>query len=272
MSTKRRISTRVQLIGIGALLVAISIPLAIGMQGQQEALAKHAAEAAAYKPAPVTLPTQQALKVGSFKAAAAKLREAKSPFTLTVIGDSTGFPKQGWVEVIAQEISGRSNRAVSVRTWNMNTSSYDAEHRYGEGEPLLTIWNGSAPGRDAAYSYAHLTEMVKGRSDLVIINHGHNVPDIQYLRHLTYRLAEVSGGAAMAITKQNPRTDVGAKEQAEKMAAVAPMVSELPGVVLLDAWAAYPADPTPWLSKDGVHPSPEGYQAWANVVLARLGF
>jgi hypothetical protein len=242
------------------------------MQGQQEVLARNAAEAAAYKPAPVTLPTQQLLKVGSFKASAAKLREAKSPFTLTVIGDSTGFPKQGWVEVLAQEISSRSNRAVSVRTWNMNTSSYDSAHRYGDGDPLLTIWNGSSPGRDAAYSDAHLGEIIKGRSDLVIINHGHNVPDIQYLRRLTYRIAEVSGGAAMALTKQNPRADPGAEEHARKMAAVAPMVAELPGTVLLDAWAAYPADPTPWLSPDKVHPSPEGYAAWANVVLSRLGF
>lgn len=215
--------------------------------------------------------TQAALKVGDFQSVVEKLRSGAQPFTITVIGDSTGYPKQGWVEFAAESLSKTLSRTVTVSVWNQDTSSYDAPHSYGSGDPAVTIWNGSASGKDPVYSMANLSKLNKGPSDLVVINHGHNVQGIETVRNLMYQVANVSGGAAMAVVKQNPRTDPGAPGQEDRVKKIEGIAASFPGVQLLNVHEAFPADPAPWLSADGVHPNNQGYRAWADVFLASVG-
>lgn len=220
---------------------------------------------------PGTSAPTQTLKVGDFQAVAQKLRAGAQPFTITVIGDSTGYPKQGWVEFAAESLSKKLSRTVTVSVWNQDTSSYDVPHSYGSGEPAVTIWNGSASGKDPVYSMANLSKLNKGPSDLVVINHGHNVQGTETVRTLMYQVANVSGGAAMAVVKQNPRTDPGAPGQEDRVGKIAGIATSFPGVQLLDVHKVFPADPAPWLSADGVHPNNQGYRAWADVFLASVG-
>lgn len=213
-----------------------------------------------------------ALVVADFEAAAAKLREAKEPFSLTVIGDSTSYAKQGWVEVSAREISERSGRAVSIQTWNIETNAYDPEQLIGQGEPLLTIWNGSAPGRDAEYSMKNLAALMPQKPDLLVFNHGHNVAEMESLRGLIYNAATTAGSqTAVAVMKQNPRVDEGAAAHVAKMELLPQMVADYPGVKLIDGFAAFGQDATSLLLEDGVHPNQFGYQKWADVFMQSLG-
>jgi lysophospholipase L1-like esterase len=137
---------------------------------------------------------------------------------------------------------------------------------------MVTVWNGAAPGRDATYSYSILGKLMPSHADLVVVSHGHNVKDPETIRNLVFSIAQASDGtAAMALTNENPRADVGAPAQAEKIKFLTGLVRELPGVPLIDSASAFPKDPTPFLGQDLVHPNAQGYRAWADVFLALLG-
>jgi lysophospholipase L1-like esterase len=227
-----------------------------------------------YTPEPLPTPTAVALpKISSFDAAAQKLRTTEDPFTLTIVGDSTGFAEQGWVVASLKDINRATGRTIEFSTWNMASGKYDPARTIGTGAPTLTVWNGSAPGKDATYSRTNLAALMPAKTDLLIINHGHNVGLPDTMRTMLVDAAAKAGpGSAVAIMKQNPEVGAGQSAQENRMKAVASIAADFPGVELIDAFAAFDVRNPALLMPDGVHPTAEGYRLWADVFLRRLGF
>lgn len=259
-----------------ACLAAAVVAVLGGMfVNQQELLARNVSEAAKFTPKPVPTATAAtvSVKVANLKAAADKLRTTDEPFTLTVVGDSTGFPDQGWLVTSLRDIHEATGRVIALHTWNNETTEYGPVRIIGEGEPTLTVWNGSAPGKDAAYSLQNLNALMPKTPDMLILNHGHNVKLTGTLRSLVVQTAAKAGPkAAVGIMKQNPETSAGQAFQASRMATVDAAAKEFKGVQLIDAYSAFDLNNPKLLTDDGIHPTAEGYRLWADVFLRRLGF
>lgn len=274
--TKQRpsISKRAKIIaGICAVLAIALAFTGLYVQGQERER-EVAEQVAAFTPAPVQRLTPEAerdpIVVGDFDAAATKLRDTVEPFTLTVVGDSTGFPAQGWVEASLRVIGEQTGRTYSIRTWNNDTGAYGPARVFGEGEPDLIVWNGSAPGKDAGYSLDNIAGLIPEPSDILVINHGHNVAAPDTLDRLIREAATTTGpDRAVAIVKQNPQTGPTARRQEQNTQRVASIAEVNPGIALIDAHTAVPPA---LVLPDGIHPTDEGYQAWADAFLTRLGF
>jgi hypothetical protein len=267
---------RIKFVLLACLAVAVVAVLGFTFAKQQELIAHNVVEAAKFTPKPVPKATAAtvSVKVASFKAATDKLRTTDAPFVLQVVGDSTGFPDQGWLVTALQDIQESTGRVIALHTWNNETAKYDPARIMGEGEPTLTVWNGSAPGKDAAYSLNNLSALMSVKNpDMLILNHGHNVKLTGTIRSLVVQAAEKAGPkTAVAIMKQNPESSAGQAFQASRMAMVDATAKEFKGVQLIDAYSAFDVTNPKLLMSDGIHPTAEGYRLWADVFLRRLGF
>lgn len=217
-------------------------------------------------------PAKEQLTVGDFDAVAPKLRASDAPLKIAVIGDSTGYPAQGWVETALKDIATKADRAVTIRTWDNNTAQYGPARTIGTGEPTLTVWNGSASGKDAQYSLTNLNTLLPEAPDMLIINHGHNVGLSSTIEGLLIQASKKAPGAAVAVMKQNKESGVGASAQSLKMAEVEKMAGKYPGVRLIDAFSKFPDNGGALMMDDGVHPNAAGYRVWADEFLKALGF
>lgn len=264
---------RTKFVLLACLAAAVVAMLGFTFAKQQELVAHNAVEVAKYTPKPVPTETPISVKVGDFKAAANKLRTTDAPFTLAIVGDSTGFPDQGWLVTSLRDIHEATGRVIALHTWNNETAEYGPVRIIGEGKPTLTVWNGSAPGKDAAYSLQNLNALMPKTPDMLILNHGHNVKLTGTLRGLIVQTAAKAGPkAAVGIMKQNPETTAGQAFQASRMATVDAAAKEFKGIQLIDAYAVFDATNPKLIMEDGIHPTAEGYRLWADVFLRRLGF
>lgn len=267
-------------IGLKFVLLAVLAAAVVTLLGfiyvnQQAVITQNVAEAAKFTPKPVPTATAAtvSVKVAAFKAATDKLRTTDAPFVLQVVGDSTGFPDQGWLVTSLQDIHEATGRVIALHTWNNETTKYDPVRIIGDGEPTLTVWNGSAPAKDAAYSMQNLATLMPVKPDLLILNHGHNVKLIGTLRSLLVQTAAKAGPkAAVAVMKQNPEAGAGQAFQAARMATVEATAKEFRGIELIDAYAVFDLKNPKLILEDGIHPTAEGYRLWADVFLRRLGF
>jgi lysophospholipase L1-like esterase len=208
------------------------------------------------------------------------LKSGKGQFVLTVLGDSTGVGPQAWVRQSLQRIADDTGRPASLRNWNPKTGKYDApEHVGPAGKETLIVWNGSASGQNASYASQHLVAMLPQKSDLVIINHGHNSPALmnatEHLRGLITAVWRTeSERAAIVVTAQNPRLDTGAKIDAEVVKMTKAIPATFPTISVIDAYKAFEdaGNLEALISGDGLHPNPEGQQVWTAAVMDALGF
>ena len=210
-----------------------------------------------------------------------KLR-AGEPFTLTVIGDSTGYSTTGWVRPTVEVITAATGKAAVVHDWDATAVGYAAPVTIGDGQPTLTVWNGSASGKNADYAAENAAALMPEKSDLIIINHGHNSGAVfnamEHLKRLVSAVRTSGNGkdAALVVTAQNPRTDGEAgKVGAEVVAATKETAATYEGVTVLDVHSAFQNSGQPLpslLVSDGLHPSPAGYEVWSAAVLESLGF
>lgn len=213
-----------------------------------------------------------------FSAAVEKVQTPDTDFTLTVIGDSTGFAAQGWVEVAAQDITAETGQTLAIHTWNKETGQYDEARVFPGGGSTLTVWNGSAPGEDANYSRSNIGALLPDHSDLIVVNHGHNIAGtpsmaINDVYTLVDRIGELTDSPSVAVMKQNPQTG----ETAEHHAAMLKQIDQVPeayeNVELINATAAFRDEGMDGLIlDDGIHPTEDGYRVWADVFLDQLGF
>lgn len=208
--------------------------------------------------------------------------KAGGPFTLAVIGDSTGFSSTGWVRPTVEAITAQTGKAAIVRDWDVDTGAYAAPITVGDGEPTLTVWNGSASGRNADYAAQNIATLLPEKADLVIVNHGHNSPAVynatEHLKRLLNAIRTGTNGkdAALVVTAQNPRTDgEAAKIDAEVVTATKTTAATYKGATVLDVYGGFQdgGQPLPsLLAADGLHPSPAGYKVWSAAALKLLGF
>jgi hypothetical protein len=197
------------------------------------------------------------------------------PYTISVLGDSTGNATNEWVHIAARKIAADYNRQVTVHDWNMDTMAYAKTTVYGSGPPA-TIWNASGPGKSAQWSAQNFPAMVPDPVDLTIVNHGHNdprdaVPGIGALVNLAYD----KGTGGVVVLTQNPRLGdpVRAKLEADTYQQIAATFNDRRlGVMVIDVFSTFPTGDAlkGMLIADGIHPNDAGEQLWADTVEAGL--
>lgn len=206
------------------------------------------------------------------------LSDPKRPFTIAVMGDSTGADRNAWVNLTGDAIAERYNRTFVVHPWQEgDVKNYVAPIVRQTGTAgTLTIYNGSAAGTDTGYALEQIDQMIPGVTpDIVIINHGHNVGSgtivIQtdaLLKGLTERYPE----AAIANIVQNPEKpgSLGVDRQTKEVSDLKQFMSRR-GHQNIDVRSAFLANADySTLLKDNVHPNDAGYAIWRDVVLEAL--
>jgi hypothetical protein len=284
--TKRRRSISKIALVITAICAAVAVVLLLlGLFAkQQEVRAANVAAAEAYTPAPVatapsvtTPPNVAPVPFTPVPEVMARLSNASQPWTMTVIGDSTGNAEDEWVYLSAESLGEQYDRPVIVHNWSVELNRYDSETSVGQGsgEPII-VWNGSASGAPPTYSNEHRETLAPQPSDLVIINHGHNMGDVENDMNELSEIADwvmsnQESAPALAVTLQNPRLD----EQADRQAQIAELLEGAwpdRGAAVIDVRSAFNdfGDISVLVQPDGFHPNTEGEVIWAETVLTAL--
>lgn len=219
-------------------------------------------------------------KAASVMAATGKLADPARTWSLAVLGDSTGDAPDEWVYLLAEKLSAAHGRPVTVHDWSAASNAYWSATPVGDGRERapIEIWNASAAGRTFEYSYLHREAALPKQPDLVILNHGHNLGDVQEAHSGSRQLVDWitsnwDTSPAIAITLQNPRTDAATAKHEQVVAALRKQWGNS-DVSLIDVHAAFlssPAGISALLQKDGLHPSGEGEAVWAETVASDLG-
>jgi lysophospholipase L1-like esterase len=167
---------------------------------------------------------------------------------------------------------------VVIHDWNAASNKYTTETTVGAGSGApIVIWNGSASGKGTQYSLDNWAAMVAQRPDLLIVNHGLNMPDATTARAgaqavIDRTIYQWPQPPAIALTIQSPRID---KDAATEVAITDALRRAWTGspVTLIDVNEAFKAagDPVPLLISDGLHPSVKGSDIWAGTVQKALG-
>lgn len=213
--------------------------------------------------------------------ALARLDEPGRPFTVSIIGDSTGASGEGWQVELGRWISTEYDRPVTLHPWAVETNphAYGPTWDLGDGANApVTIWNGSASGRDITYSDDRLDELIprKVTPDLIVFNHGHNLAAGEWAsqapRFLEH-LAQTYPSAAFLVMVQNPEVAPSPKVEAQVVnVADARAYTQDAGVAAVDVWAAFKraGSVAEMTDRTGFHPTPDGYQVWADALLGTL--
>jgi len=209
-------------------------------------------------------------------AAMAKLEKPQRPFTIGVIGDSTGAAAGSWVVQVGQWVSATYDRPVTLHPWFLGKPGYGPTWAISDGPNApVTIWNASASGQGVAYSRQHLQRMLpaNSRPDLLFINHGHNLtsPPLVELAPFVRDVARGHSDAATVLMTQNRQTAETSEKHAERMEGLRAWATKF-GYPLIDVWDAFnKADLRSLVDGTGVHPTVEGYRLWGDVVTTFLG-
>lgn len=212
----------------------------------------------------------------------ARLDNPKRPFTVAVIGDSTGAAGSSWVVHVGRWLGETYDRPATLHPWFLNPIGYGPEGMLSDGPAApITIWNGSASGQSIAYSRQHLGKMIPGNAspDLIFFNHGHNLPEgglmadggDEFVQSLSAKYPD----AALVIIGQNPQT---AKAEGLRPGDQQQKVKD----ILF--WADYFKYPSININKvfrdqgdfqrlidsTGIHPTDEGYRLWGDAVIDYL--
>lgn len=197
--------------------------------------------------------------------------------SLIVMGDSTGFRPNYWVDRIAQKISADYERPVVLSKWNRETVAYDppTSVAVGKGEPV-TIWNASAPGEPPRYFQEHLGAVLAPveQPDFIFINHGHNTgPDpVLDISRLTSRVRERFPNVPIGLTVQNPYLGQSVEVADTRAAEVRSWAMRQQKFTVIDVYGAYRASTDiDSLYVDERHPSDAGSELWAQTVIEALG-
>lgn len=197
--------------------------------------------------------------------------------SIIVMGDSTGFRPNYWVDRIAQRISVDYERPVVLSRWNRETVAYDppTSVAVGEGE-LVTIWNASAPGEAPRYFQQHLDAVLAPveQPEFIFINHGHNTgPDpVLDISRLTNKVREQFPNVPIGLTVQNPYLGQSVEVADARAAEVRYWAKRQQNFTVIDVDRAYrTSSDIDSLYVDKRHPSDAGSELWAQTVIEALG-
>lgn len=215
-----------------------------------------------------------------------KLQDPERRFTVALIGDSTGVDTAGWQMKVMDWLSVESGRPWEMRQWHQDEAYgppgyFPDPWKYGSGTRApITLWNASAGGKSFEYTAGYLDKMFPKNLksvDLLLVNHGHNVdPPHQYyytgvpvMEKLLKRYPE----AAMLVMAQNPEkgnpTNITALETVLRYVYT---LGERRSAEIVDVHRAFEktGNPEKLIDETLFHPSPKGYELWADVVVEHL--
>lgn len=260
--------------------------LAIGALGVSAAAlmrpAPEASSSASFTPEAVVPPTRTAPSRVTIAQAMERLKDPTRPFTMVVLGDSTGSDAVSWPGMVGEWLGGEYDRPVTMYPWSEGTKppGYQPPRELSTGTKApVTIYNGSAPSRNTAYSMSELDKFIPGDKsavDLVIVSHGHNQGPAtlrtQFGALASALLAQATNSSIVAIV-QNPEKS-GSPHDAihEDNLANLRLYTEGSNFETIDIHKAF-VDYGDFASlyKDNVHPAgAEGYRIWADVVIAAM--
>ena len=212
-----------------------------------------------------------------------RLNDPSHAFNLVVLGDSTGAAREGWVVQVARALGAKTGRAVNFHQWSVEQEPdvYLAPWSIARGgDQPVTVWNGSASGKNAEYTNAHWDELVpipRDQVDLVLINHGHNEP-AGALASDALNLADMAvtqfPNAAVAGILQNPERP-GSPNADVQDRNVADLQEQMTasGYETIDVHTPYRTMPGWEAAYDAgdLHPNQAGYDLWTGVVRQALG-
>lgn len=275
MGMRGRVGRRLPQIGVLAVLTALAVVfVTLALVKSHNASAKYQGQAAAESTAVET--TQAAQPRPPASDAMAALADPHRPWTLLVVGDSTGNDSSEWVQRYALALGQSTGRPVTLQRWDPDASTYTPVQLTQGTKAAITVWNGSAPGRRGEYVYQTAdTLLPAARPDLVIYNFGHNAHSGPVaLRDLTNAFGALdkrwSTPVAAAAILQNPQSGTGAAGQEEVVSATAEWAGRQK-VTAIDVHQAFvAAGNLSALLLDDEHPNAAGSQLWEQTVLAAL--
>ncbi len=215
--------------------------------------------------------------------AMSRLEQKKVPFTVAVIGDSTGAAAGGWVYQMGQWIGETYDRPVDLKPWYLGPANYGPTGALTTGtNAKVTIWNGSASGQGVTYSKSNLATMLPDgvKPDLIFFNHGHNMPEEGIFAEdadaFVMKLSTDYPDAALVVIGQNPHTGLAAKggrgEGFQTIVDGELYWAEFYGYPTIDINALFLEQPK-WqqlIDKTGIHPTVAGYKLWGDAVIEYL--
>lgn len=206
------------------------------------------------------------------------LEQNDRPFTISVIGDSTGAIDDNWVGQTAQWMSDKYDRPVELHQWSVRVepNAYQPVQTIGAGANApIVIWNGSAEGKDITYSLTNWDKLVPvdgAAFDLAFINHGHNVGAGKLVTAGDYLLKKIAGTmstAAVIGIGQNPQEDEGGTLGPAQETNVRAWMSSAKrqGYAVVDVLDVFlDQDDYSKLLLGAVHPNRDGFTLWAQAV------
>jgi len=243
------------------------------------------------------------ITVSHFSGIRAKLDQGLENVTISVIGDSTGvgnglaFTQKRWPYRFGEMLAA-AYPAYTVRwkPWNIATPGYDswATVQTGTGTgnagaPFnIDIYNGSASGKDPAYSQGNLLGsnglMPYGiMPDLIFINHSHNMGttvDANSVNYALYSLVRdalrwYNPNAAVVVFGQNPSALIAGSGMTPSPVQHQQRQTRIAELCGTEGWGfininrTFLQDPN-WLTNlinpDGVHPNDAGSILWAKTI------
>ncbi|WP_147284779.1 SGNH/GDSL hydrolase family protein [Kocuria rosea] len=274
---RKPLDTNAKLLNGAIAATAGLIVIGLGIAFLQEAQAEsRLTEASANYSTPVMQPIADeapAMEFAPMDETIERMNDDSKPWTMTVLGDSTGNNENEWVQLVIRRLAERTGRPAEIHTWSVEANSYgDTTDISGKGEPII-VWNGSASGMGADYSLEQIKTMAPEPSDLVVISHAHNHVSPETALSGVRSLAEWAESAwdtapALAVTLQNGRLDEQAGRQTEIIGALRDNWEDTESVALIDVFTAYKQadDVETLLRDDNFHPSDEGEEVWADTV------
>lgn len=220
------------------------------------------------------------LSLASFADARDKMDQSDRTFVAQIIGDSTGNEQGEWVDIAFRALAVQLDRPLIQHPWDVFSNSYldpITSNPEGSHAPLI-VWNGSASGKTAEYSLAHLDALVPAEPDIVILNHGLNnvLEPAQVGEQFTSLIAEIErhwpSTIGYAALLENPRLDQHAAAHDSVIAHVSTWLAEHQEVRPIDVHSAYleSGDVAALLYPDLLHPAPAGSALTAATVLTAL--
>lgn len=237
------------------------------------------------------------MRLGYCSALVSKLAAGRENASIVVFSDSTGDEtlveiKGRWVRKMAERLAARYPAyTVNLRHWNTSSVNYDAlgvgqsrviqvgNGTSNAGGPfVLDVYCGAATGTNPNYAYSTVNWPTLAPSsispDVAFVNYGHNltgtgpaqqrVETFRVVRQIKARYP----AASIVLVAQNPRATSDPEFLADMLRArmVVKLAADLRcGLVnVLQAYLARSDYETALLVPDGLHPSVDGSNLWAD--------
>lgn len=177
---KRRpfITRRAQIVMVTCFALAAVLLVTAAFMDRQAPNDEARAEAASFTPAPMPTSEPNAPAPPSIQFAVERMSDTGRPFTVAVLRDFTGSDAVSWVTLMGERVGVEYDRTVILHPWSEGTEPpgyQEPRELHASSNAPLTIFNGSAPSRNAQYSHDNLVNMIPDVApNLVFISHGHN--------------------------------------------------------------------------------------------------